>query len=80
MFDFTEREDGQKNFEILDPKDFSIFTEQTIANDIEIDTSDNKEDPDFIFELPTEFGGTLDSSQVAKAKESMMTFDIKTGA
>ena len=50
--------------------------ESTLINDslkYEADTSD------FLFELPKEFGGTLeDSPQVAK--DSLMAFDIKTGA
>ena len=37
-------------------------------------------EPDFIFELPKEFGGNLDSSNLAKAKDDMLTFDIRTGA
>lgn len=34
----------------------------------------------FLFELPKEFGGQLDSAALSAAKDSMMTFDITTGA
>ena len=34
---------------------------------------------EFLFELPMEFGGTLESSSVP-IKDSLMAFDIKTGA
>ena len=53
-----------------------VLKEQSF--DIEVD--DSIENPDFIFELPKEFGGTLDTSSIAKVKEDMMAFDIKTGA
>lgn len=35
---------------------------------------------DFLFELPKEFGGQLDSAAISAAKDSLMAFDIKTGA
>ena len=34
----------------------------------------------FLFELPIEFGGNLDSAELKKAKDNLMVFDIKTGA
>jgi len=37
-------------------------------------------DSEFIFELPKEFGGNLDSSAAPTAKDSLMAFDIRTGA
>jgi len=33
----------------------------------------------FIYELPIEFGGTLDISKIAEVKQNMHAFDIKTG-
>jgi hypothetical protein len=36
-------------------------------------------DPEFLFELPIEFGGTLASNQT-KVADSLMAFDIKMGA
>jgi hypothetical protein len=35
---------------------------------------------DFLFDLPKEFGGDLDSAALSAAKDSMQTFDITTGA
>ena len=37
-------------------------------------------DADWLFELPIEYGGTLDQNAVAAKKDSLMAFDIKTGA
>jgi len=34
----------------------------------------------FLFDLPIEFGGSLDSSALKQAKDNLMVFDIKTGA
>ena len=34
----------------------------------------------FLFDLPIEFGGSLDSAALSKAKDNLMVFDIKTGA
>lgn len=36
-------------------------------------------DPEFLFELPIEYGGTLETNQT-KVADSLMAFDIKTGA
>lgn len=35
---------------------------------------------EFVFELPKEYGGSLDSKDVKTAKDSLMAFDITTGA
>jgi len=37
------------------------------------------ENLDFIFDIPIEYGGNLDSSQVQIAKDGLLAFDIKTG-
>jgi hypothetical protein len=34
---------------------------------------------DFLFELPVEFGGSLDINLLEKPKDSLMAFDIRTG-
>jgi len=34
----------------------------------------------FLFDLPIEFGGSLDSAALKKAKDDLMVFDIRTGA
>ena len=36
-------------------------------------------DDSYIYELPVEFGGTLDISKIAEVKQNMHAFDIKTG-
>lgn len=36
-------------------------------------------DTDFIFEIPVEYGGSL-QAQERKANDGLMAFDIKTGA
>ena len=60
---------------------FEIITYKQIVKDlVDIEVDDSIENPDFIFELPKEFGGTLEAESIVKAKENMMTFDIKTGA
>ena len=46
----------------------------------EILPGDYSWDKEFIFELPIEFGGNLDSKELKKAKDGLMLFDIKTGA
>jgi len=35
---------------------------------------------EFVFELPKEYGGSLDSKDVKTAKDSLMAFDITIGA
>lgn len=74
VFDFTKREDGQLNYKLMEPSQFSV--EQC---DIEIGKT--SQDSDFLFELPQEFGGNLDTSKIASANTGgMLSFDIKTGA
>ena len=59
---------------------FEIINYKHVIKDLDIEVEDSIENPDFIFELPKPYGGTLDTSSIAKSKESMMAFDIKTGA
>lgn len=74
VFDFTKQEDGTLNYKIIDPKEFKIITPKDIKEDIEL-----KEQGDWIFELPIDFGGTL-PNEYKGHKDSLMAFDITTGA
>ena len=56
IFDFTKKEEGL-NFALMDPANFQLMTGGQLVADIP-----DSNDADFIFELPTEFGGSLDSS------------------
>ena len=78
IFDFTKNEDGQLNFSLLPTDQFQIKNAADLVADRQFE-SVGKE-PDFIFELPVEFGGGLVDDGVEAAKAGMMAFDIKTGA
>ena len=62
VFDFTERDDGQKNHQLLQPKDFQIFGYRDVLKDVVLEEVG---DADWLFELPIEYGGTLDQNAVA---------------
>lgn len=74
IFDFTEKVDAP-NFKLMKADKFKIVDASSLVSDIP-QTSPS----DFIFELPIEFGGSLDSAQIKEAKDNLMVFDIKTGA
>ena len=61
----------------INPKQFKIINYQHILPGKTIKNDNN--DPHYLFELPIEFGGTLNTDNVAKAKGTEATFDIKTG-
>ena len=74
IFDFTEKVDGP-NFQLMKADKFKIVDACSLVPEI-ASTSPS----DFIFELPVEFGGSLDSAQIKAAKDNLMAFDIRTGA
>mmetsp|Transcript_22859 Transcript_22859/g.35179 ORF Transcript_22859/g.35179 Transcript_22859/m.35179 type:complete len:167 (-) Transcript_22859:776-1276(-) len=76
VYDFTPNKEGPSNHQLTTPDKFSIVTSPDVVPDTV--TLDPTEHMDFIFELPIAFGGTL--ADVAKAKDSLMAFDITTGA
>jgi hypothetical protein len=58
IFDFTKKE--VPNYNLLNAQEFKIDQAQQLLNK----TIEGKgSDPDFLFELPLEYGGTLDKSQ-----------------
>jgi len=73
VHDFTPKEEGPLNYTLIDPADFTIVSPKDIKEDIEIEAGE------FIFELPIDFGGTL-PNEYKGHKDSLMAFDIKTGA
>ena len=56
IFDFTEKVEGP-NFQLMKAAKFKIVEAASLVEDVAA-TSSN----DFIFELPKEFGGQLDSA------------------
>ena len=76
VFDFTTNDSGKSNFSLLEPKDFAVAE----VSELLPEEPDLRGACDFLFELPTEFGGNLDSGALKKAKDNLMVFDIKTGA
>jgi len=69
IFDFTETENGKKNMEILKRSQFKIITNEDILPNTELPIDQNILEPDFLYELPIEFGGTLDINSVVKSKD-----------
>ena len=78
VFDFTKNEDGQLNFTLLKPEEFKVI----YAKDLVAERQFEKvgAEPEFLFELPLEFGGAIADDRIEAAKGGMMAFDIKTGA
>ena len=75
LFDFTKREDGQLNYSLQAPEDFTIAKpSETLEKDFGADSDD------WIFELPVAYGGTYDSGAQTAAKDNLQTFDITVGA
>ena len=61
VFDFTPPEEGT-NYELADPKKFEVFTFDSIADRFGLDQelrASMAGNNDFIFELPVEYGGSL---------------------
>ena len=54
---------------ILDPSEFNIVTHNEILQNTKLPIDQNILEPDYIFDLPTEYGGTLDSNKIAKSKD-----------
>ncbi len=73
MFDFTKKEDGELNYKIMDPSNFALITPSDINPEIQLG------ERIWIFELPIDCGGTL-SNEDKKQVDSLMAFDITTGA
>lgn len=69
IFDFTEREDGVKNYEIIEPEEW-IKAVGNFHDEPEV----------FAFEVPVRYGGTIpDDAVFGEPDEHMKAFDIKTG-
>ena len=80
IYDFTQKDDAP-NYSLLESTDWSIVTFEEMG--IEDLAPTGEEDPDFLFELPVEFGGTIDADMLAAQSsqhhKGMMAFDIKAG-
>ena len=60
-------------------EDFKIVYAKDLIKK-EIPMEEECKDPDFIFEIPVQYGGTMeDDANKAQAKDSLMAFDIRTG-
>ena len=59
---------------LMDSWKFKIQTPMSVLPDLK----DTHGQSDWIFELPIEFGGNLDSEAQKAAKDNLMVFDIKT--
>ena len=62
VYDFTLPDKGA-NYKLSDPKEFEIMTFEAIADEFNLDQELRDlmvGKNDFIFELPLEYGGTLD--------------------
>jgi len=76
VYDFTSKKAGGLNFTLVEPSSFKIVDASSVVPaDVIMEPTAHM---DFLFELPVEFGGSL--VQTEKPKDSMMTFDITTGA
>jgi hypothetical protein len=69
------------NFKLSDPLEFKIINYKTVNESLNIieDPFSSLEDLDYLYELNIDYGGSL-SKEVVKAADSLMAFDIKTGA
>ena len=74
IFDFTTKESGN-NFKLISASKFKVYNIKDLHPELEMPQGNDS----FIFELPIEFGGTLDISKIAEVKQNMHAFDIKTG-
>jgi len=69
IFDFTENEDGKKNINHIKPSEFTIISNHDILPNTKLPIDQNILDPNYLFELPIEYGGTLDTKSVTKSKD-----------
>lgn len=76
VFDFTTNPEGRDNFKLIKPSEFRVKN----VSDVLSTQPQLNGDGSWLFELPIEFGGSLDSKAMKEAKDSLMVFDIKTGA
>ena len=75
IYDFTTKAGGD-NFSVVPPEAFQVIdAANLIPQELVLEPTAHM---DYLFELPVEYGGTL--VQQAKAKDSLMAFDIRTGA
>ena len=74
VFDFTKQEDGTPNYSLIEKDDFKIIEAIEVNPDLE-----QYAGGDFVFDYPKEYGGTLENEH-QKVKDSLMAFDITTGA
>lgn len=75
IFDFTTKDSG-KNYEFLDPSEFSLITK-------ELDGDFAGVPPAHVFPYPARFGGTLSDDAPAQSHahdDNMMAFSITTSA
>ena len=79
IYDFTKREDDALNFKLLDPSEFKIINCNSVNDKLQMNDDVTDEEKDYLYELNVDYGGSL-SNEVVKAADSLMTFDIKTGA
>jgi len=76
IFDFTTKPDGTKNYKLVTASQFKVKNITEVNPDLNMPQGGNDS---FIYELPVEYGGTLDISKIAEVKQNMHAFDIKTG-
>ena len=79
IYDFTKREDDALNFKLLDPSEFKIINCNSVNDKLQMNDDVTDEEKDYLYELNVDYGGSL-SNEVVKAADSLMAFDIKTGA
>lgn len=77
IFDFTKKDEGA-NFKLVTPDQFKFVTVSELLPDFDSNLW-GESNSDWIFDLPTEFGGSLEKA-ATPAKDGLMAFDIKTGA
>ena len=64
IFDFTKREDENLNYKLIDKDNFKVNSLEELFPDIEIEVQNDLENKDFIFDIPINYGGNLDSSLI----------------
>ena len=81
VYDFTTGE--APNYKVIKKAEFKIVQFTTLANryGLGADVRQLVKDGDFLYELPVEFGGTLDHATVSAQKkdQGLAAFDIKKG-
>ena len=69
IHDFTEREDGVKNYTIIEPKNWKFQ---------KVPVEGNTEDPSVVFSYPVRYGGTIpDDAFFGHDDDGVAAFDIK---